>query len=149
PAPLAWPLDVQYAAAPADAVPGFIPASGGVWQPLAQLDTPTLPEGQEAGSFRDGAGALHVMTREPGRVALFAPGKWGDPRFTAAARPSVALVENVVTAPRPDGTVLLRARFTLDTQAHLYASVVAPGGGHSVLLKQGSRLGWWVQGGGS
>jgi hypothetical protein len=146
PSPLPWAIDAQYTAAPVDSVPGFLPATGGVWQPLAELAAATLPEGQNAGAFRDAAGALHVFTREPGRIALFAPGKWGDPRFTSTARPNVTLVDPVVTAPSPDGTVLLRARFTLDTQAHLYASLVTPGGGQALLLQHGSRLGWWLQG---
>src|SRR4051794_11283167 len=32
--PLAWPIDVAYAAAPADVVPGFLPGRG-VWRPVA------------------------------------------------------------------------------------------------------------------
>ncbi len=145
PSPLPWPLDVQYAAAPADAVPGLL-AGEGVWQPLAQLSSPSLPTGQDAGAYRDNSGALHILTRTPGRIALFAPGKWGDPRFVSTTRPNLALLNTPTATPRPDGTVLLIARFTLDSQAHLYASLVRPGGDKALLLKQGSRLGWWLQG---
>jgi len=143
---LPWPIDVQYASAPADAVPGFLPGAG-VWQPVAELTSPTLPAGQEIGAYRDATGALHLLTRASGRLALFAPGKWGDPRFASAARPTLTLLSKVATAKRPDGTVLVYGRITLDSQAHLYASVLAPGGGKALLLQTGSRLGWWLTGG--
>ena len=89
PTPLPWPIDVQYASAPPDAVPGILPVKG-VWQPLAELPSPTLPAAQQAGAYRDAAGALHVLTRTGGRIALFAAGRWGDPRFTTAAKPRLA-----------------------------------------------------------
>jgi hypothetical protein len=40
---------------------------------------------------------------------------------------------------------LIRARVTLDTQAHLYVSVLTPGG-QALLPQRGSRVGWWLQG---
>jgi GH25 family lysozyme M1 (1,4-beta-N-acetylmuramidase) len=144
-APLPWALDLQFAVTAPDAVPGFLPGSG-VWQPLAELASPALPSGQQFGAYRDAAGALHVLTRVPGRVALFAAGHWGDPRFDSASRPSLTLITAPTVQPRPNGTVLLLGRFTLDSQAHVYASVVDPGGARAVLLQQGSRLGWWLQG---
>ena len=64
-APLPWPIDVQYPAAPADAVPGILPLQG-VWQPLAELPTPILPPAQQAGTYRDAAGTLHLLTRTAG-----------------------------------------------------------------------------------
>ncbi len=42
PAPLPWPIDVQYTAAASDAVPGFLPGSG-TWQPVSELSAPSLP----------------------------------------------------------------------------------------------------------
>src|SRR4051794_7713134 len=71
--PLPWPIDVQYPNAPADAVPGILPLQG-VWQPLAELPTPTLPAAQVAGTYRDAAGTLHLLTRTAGRIALFSAG---------------------------------------------------------------------------
>ena len=143
-APLPWPIDVQYAAAPPDAVPGFLPGAG-VWQPAPELSGPTLPDGQEFGAYRDAAGALHVLTRDPGRIALFAPGKWGDPRYVSSQRPSLTLVDDVTVARKPDGSALIRARITLDTQAHLYVSVLTPNG-QALVPQQGNRVGWWLTG---
>lgn len=143
--PLAWPLDVRYASAPPDAVPAFLPGRG-VWQAVAQLPSALLEPGQDAGAYRDTSGALHVLMRRPGRLALFAPGKWGDPRLVSSARPSLTLTNALVATTRRDGTVLLLARLTLDSQAHLYASVVTPSGRKALLLQEGSRLGGWVRG---
>ncbi len=142
--PLPWPVDVQYASAPADAVPGFLPGKG-VWQPIAQLPSLSLPSDQEIGAYRDPAGTVHVLTRRPGRIALFAPGRWGDPRFVSASQPALALVSALAVSHRPDGTVLVYSRLTLDSQAHLYASLATPDG-RALLLQQGSRLGWWLKG---
>jgi len=144
-APLPWPVDVSYPSAPPDAVAGFLPGAG-IWQPLPQLSSPSLPAGQEFGTYRDAGGALHVLTRVPGRVALFAPAKWGDPRFTSARRPTLALVSPLVATRSAGGSFLLRGRFTLDSQAHLYASILGPGGKRLLLPQHGSRLGWWLQG---
>jgi GH25 family lysozyme M1 (1,4-beta-N-acetylmuramidase) len=144
--PLAWPIDLQYADAPADVVPGFL-AGKGTWQPVAQLPSSTLPTGQMLGAYRDNAGALHVLTRMPGRLALFAPGKWGDPRYVSGGRPRLTLVTGLVRAKRAGGAVLLQGRITLDSQAHLSVSLVARGGGKALLVRQGSRLGGWLEGG--
>lgn len=144
PAPLAWPIDLQYASAPAGAVPGFLPGRG-VWQPVAELPTAFLPTGQENGAYRDAAGALHILTRRPGRIGLFAPGRWGDPRFVSAARPRLTVVSGPAVTRRTDGTAVVYGRLTLDSQAHLYASVITPHG-TALLSQQGSRLGWWLKG---
>lgn len=141
---LRWPVDVRWTAAAADAVPGILPGSG-VWRPVAELPSPVLPAGQDAGSYRDLSGLLHVLTRRAGRLALFAPGKWGDPRFASAARPRLALASETRVQRRPDGSLVLYGRITLDTQAHLYASVLADGR-PVVLTQHGSRLGWWLKG---
>ena len=144
-APLPWPIDVQYAAAPADAVPGILPLEG-VWQPLAELPSPTLPAAQQAGAYRDTAGALHVLTRTAGRIALFAPGKWGDPRYATALKPRVALVTSPTVKTVADRSAIVYGRITLDTQAHLYVSLIAASGAKLVLPQKGARIGWWLQG---
>ena len=144
-APLPWPIDVQYPAAPADAVPGILPLQG-VWQPLAELPTPILPAAQQAGTYRDAAGTLHLLTRTAGRIALFAAGKWGDPRYATASKPRIALVNHVVTAKDADGSLVVYGRITLDTQAHLYVSLAAANGKKLLLPQKGSRVGWWLQG---
>ena len=144
PAPLPWPVDVRYTAAPAGAVPGFLPGSG-VWQPVSQLPAPTLPDGQNFGAYRDAAGALHILTRSPGRIALFAPGRWGDPRFASSHPPNLALVNDFTVTRRSDGAALIRGRVTLDTQSHLYVSLLTPRG-KALIPQQGSRVGWWLAG---
>src|SRR5581483_4901405 len=59
---LRWPLDVRWTSAQTDAVPGLLPGKG-VWQPVAELPSPSLPAGQDAGAYRDASGFLHVLTR--------------------------------------------------------------------------------------
>lgn len=145
PAPLPWPIDVRYAAAPADAVPGILPLKG-VWQPLAELPSPTLPAAQQAGAYRDAAGALHVLTRTAGRIALFAPGKWGDPRFATSLKPRVAPIAAVTVKVASDQSATLLTRITLDTQAHLYVSLIGANGKTLLLPQKGARIGWWLQG---
>ena len=145
PAPLPWPIDVAYPAAPVDLVPGILPTKG-VWQPVAELPSATLPAEQQAGAYRDGAGTLHVLTRTPARVALFAAGKWGDPRFTTGTKPHVALVNHFRTKVAADGSAVVYGRITLDTQAHLYVSLAAASGVKLVLPQQGTRIGWWLKG---
>jgi len=144
-APLPWPIDVQYPAAPTDAVPGILPLQG-VWQPLAELPTPILPAGQQAGTYRDEAGTLHLLTRTAGRIALFASDKWGDPRYATALRPRVALVGHLAVTRGAGGSIDLYGRITLDTQAHLYVTLLAANGTKLLLPQQGSRIGWWLQG---
>lgn len=145
PAPLPWPIDVQYASAPADAVPGILPLNG-VWQPLGELPSATLPADQQAGAYRDAAGALHVLTRTGGRIALFAAGRWGDPRFTTASKPRLALASGVTAKVAADGSAVVLGRITLDTQAHLYVSLTSANGENLVLRQQGTRIGWWQKG---
>ena len=144
-APLLWPIDVQYPAAPADAVPGILPLQG-VWQPLAALPTPSLPPAQQAGTYRDAAGTLHLLTRTAGRIALFSAGKWGDPRYATALRPRVALVNHVTTETGAAGSRVVYGRITLDTQAHLYVTLAAANGTKLLLPQQGSRVGLWLHG---
>jgi hypothetical protein len=143
-APLAWPIDVAYAAPAGDVVPGFLPGRG-VWQPVAELPGATLPAGQELGAYRDAAGSVHVLTRRPGRIGLFATGKWGDPRFASVRPARVTVVNGPEVARRPDGTAVVYGRLTLDSQAHLYASVLTPNG-TALLAQNGSRLGTWLKG---
>jgi GH25 family lysozyme M1 (1,4-beta-N-acetylmuramidase) len=145
--PLRWPVDLQYAAAPPTAVPGFIPTAGGVWQAVPTLPSATLPAAQELGTYRDTTGALHVLLRKPGRIALFAPDKWGDPRYVSIARPRLTLVNHVLAGRPVKGAIILRTRFTLDAQARLVVTVVNARGRRVALLAKGSRIGAYLQGG--
>lgn len=144
PAPLPWPLDVQYASSAVDAVPAFLPTTG-VWQPAASLSSPSLPSEQEFGTYRDSAGILHILTRIPGRIALFTAGKWGDPRFVSTRTPRLTTIQAFVATHSPGGTSLIYGRLTLDTQAHLYVSLLTPHG-QALIPQHGSRVGWWLNG---
>jgi hypothetical protein len=126
-------------------VPGILPLQG-VWQPLAELPTPILPPAQQAGTYRDAAGTLHLLTRTAGRIALFAVGKWGDPRYATALKPRVALLNDVKKTTNADGSIVVYGRITLDTQAHLYVTLAAANGTKLLLTQNGSRVGWWLQG---
>ncbi len=145
PAPLAWPIDVRYLGAPADAVPGILPLRG-VWQPLASLPSPVLPVEQQAGAYRDEAGALHVLTRTAGRIALFAAGKWGDPRYATALKPRVTLVTDVTIKATADRSAIVLGRITLDAQAHLYVSLLSADRKKLTLPQEGTRISWWLKG---
>ena len=144
-APLPWPVDVGYAAAPPDSVPGLIVVAG-VWQPLAELSSPILPVGQQAGTYRDAAGALHVVVRSTARIALFTARKWGDPRYTTIARPRISEATAFTVKTAADGSRTVIGRLTLDAQAHLYASVSDAGGARLVVTQRGSRIGMWLTG---
>jgi hypothetical protein len=134
---------VQYAAAPAGAVVGALPGPG-VWQAVPELPSPVLPEGQSTGSYRDPAGALHVLLRSAGQVALFQPGAWGDPRRVPTVRPTL---QQVVATPlratrRPDGSLRILTRLYASSQVRLSAALLGSG----VLVQEGSRLGTWLHG---
>jgi GH25 family lysozyme M1 (1,4-beta-N-acetylmuramidase) len=143
--PLPWPVDVQYAAAPPDSVPGLIVVRG-VWQPLAELSSSTLPVGQQAGTYRDAAGALHVVVRTSVRIALFRAGRWADPRYTTIPRPQLSEGTAFTVQAAADGSRTVIGRITLDAQAHLYASVVDAAGAKIVVTQRGSRIGMWLTG---
>jgi GH25 family lysozyme M1 (1,4-beta-N-acetylmuramidase) len=138
--PLPWPVDVAYASAPSDAIAGFL-AGKGTWQPVAQLPAAKLPSGQTAGAYRDAANVFHVLARAPGRIALFAPGGWGDPRLVSAARPTLTLVRELAHRAQPGGTVGLSSRLSLDSQAHVYVYVLDSKGHRLLLRPRGSRIG--------
>ena len=146
PAPLAWPIDVTFAAAPPDAVPGLLPGRG-VFRAIPELAGTSLPEGQETGAYRDSVGALHVLTRRPGRIALFTAGAWGDPRYATTARPRMTLVSPVLVSSPSKTVVLVRTRFTLEGQARLAVTLSGPTGRRVTLLQRGSRIGDFLHGG--
>jgi lysozyme len=137
PAPpaLRWPLDVAYAAAPTGQVVGFS-AAGTVWVPVASLPARTLSGTLVNGWYLDGA-VLHVLTRQPGRIALFRPGRWGDPSRISPRAPVVARMMPLSVKRQHDGTLLVVTRLSTSSQANLYATIVA---GHTSILKRGSRF---------
>lgn len=132
---LPWPVDVAYAAAPADQVVAFS-VDGTIWLPVAPLTGRSLPGNLAQGSYADGA-VLHVLTRQAGHIALFRPGRWGDPRRVSPHAPVVRRLAPLNVVRQPDGTIVLVTRLSTSSQAHLYASIVA---GRTAILKHTSRF---------
>jgi GH25 family lysozyme M1 (1,4-beta-N-acetylmuramidase) len=134
-APLPWPVDLAYAAAPTDQILG-VSIDGKVWLPVPTLTSPALPEGVDTGSYAVGT-TLHVLTRQAGQLALFRPGRWGDPRRVSPHAPVVRRLAPLTVTRQRDGTVLLVTRLSTSSQSHLYASVQTA---RPLILKRGSRL---------
>lgn len=146
---LAWPVDVSFASAPAAAIAGFS-GNESLWRRVPSLATSALAAGESAGFFRDGAGALHVLTLRTGALGLFRPGDWGDPRFTSERGPRLLRADDrsvpLSTRPARPG-VTVTTRFSVDEQAHLYVSVLDPHSRALLLLHTGSILGTRLSGG--
>ncbi len=87
-----------------------------------------------------------MLTRIPVRLAQFQAGKWGDPRSSSVAGPTLVQKKAVRLKKGPGGTVLVLTQLTIPSQAHLYASVFAKGSTRLSILKHGSRLGPWLTG---
>jgi hypothetical protein len=140
PAPkaLPWPVDVAYAAAPLGQIVGFS-ADGKVWLPVGTLPSPTLPTGLGQGVYLDGS-VLHVLTRHAGRIALFRPGRWGDPRRISAKPPVLRRLTSLRATRVGHGAVLLSTRLSTSSQAHLYATILRTRGVRPSIVKGGSRL---------
>ncbi len=135
---LPWPVDIAYAAAPAGQVVAFS-TDGRIWAPIAALTTPSLPGTLLQGAY-DAGGVLHVLTRRVGRIALFRPGRWGDPRRISPQAPRVRAMTPLRVSRQRDGTVLLVTRLSTSSQAHLYAGVLSTRGVRPSILKRGSRF---------
>jgi len=137
-APLPWPVDVAYAAAPPGQVVGFS-SDGRVWSPVATLTGATLPAGLDAGAYTDGA-VLHVLTRAAGRFALFRPGVWGDPSRVSVRAPALSRLAPTRVTRERDHSILLVTRLSVSSQSDLYANAFGPKGLRPSLLPRGSRL---------
>jgi GH25 family lysozyme M1 (1,4-beta-N-acetylmuramidase) len=145
----AWPLDLRFASA-ADAVAGRLPDAKAVWQALPELPSASLPAEQDAGSYRDADGFLHVLTRVPGKVALFTAGAWGDPRYVQTVRPTLQRLtgkEPLRATRRADGSRQIVTRLIVTSQARLKVTVLGRGSKRATILRTGSRLGMWLHGG--
>jgi len=132
---LPWPVDVAYAAAPLDQIVG-VSTDGKVWLPVPMLTAPTLPEGVTTGAYVAGS-SLHVLMRQAGDLALFRPGRWGDPRRVSPHAPAIHRLTPLTVTRQRDGTLLLLTRLSTSSQAHLYAVVQTP---RPLILKRGSRF---------
>jgi GH25 family lysozyme M1 (1,4-beta-N-acetylmuramidase) len=144
---LPWPVALDYTAAPEGSVLGFS-TDNRTWTPVTKLASPSLPAGQSMGWYRDGSGALHVLSLEPGRFAFFAANQWGDPRLSTPGS-ALVYVRNrpaLHGAVQKDGTLRIITTVSLQSQAHLHATLLGPGGKQPLIIQKGSRLGAWLHG---
>jgi GH25 family lysozyme M1 (1,4-beta-N-acetylmuramidase) len=134
---LPWPIDVAYATMPpAGAVIGYS-LDNAVWRPAQTLAGPTLPAGDVAGVWNDGT-TLHVLVNRPMRIAAFAAGRWGDPSLVAAGIPTVYRNGPLTAKRLRDGTVVVRARVSVASQAHLFVGLAGGVTRESLVLHPGS-----------
>jgi hypothetical protein len=138
PSTLPWPVDIAYAAAPAGQVVAFS-TDGKTWTPIAALTSPLLTGDLMQGTY-DAGGVLHVLTRQPGRIALFRAGRWGDPRRISQQPPVVRATTPLRVSRQRDRTILLVTRLSTSSQSHLYANVLPTNGRQPPILKTGSRF---------
>ena len=137
-AKLPWPLDLAYAAAPANQIVGFA-KDGRVHLPVGTLGGRTLPAGLANGAYADGS-TLHVLTRQAGRIALFHAGRWGDPRRISVRAPVIRRLSSLRVARLSNGAAMLTTRLSTSSQTHLYATVLRTHGTHPLIVAAGSRL---------
>jgi hypothetical protein len=135
---LPWPVDIAYASAPADQVVAFS-RDGKIWSAITPVTTPSLQGTVQQGTYSVG-GVLHVLTRQAGRVALFRPGRWGDPQRISPKAPVIRPMTPVTVKRLRDGTLLLVTRLSTSSQSHLYATVLPTKGVAPPILKSGSRF---------
>jgi GH25 family lysozyme M1 (1,4-beta-N-acetylmuramidase) len=141
----AWPLDLSYSSAqPLDTVLGYSTGKR-VFAAVPPLNGPQLPADETVGSYVDSTGLTHVLTRTPLRVALFERHHWGDPTYTSAKGPSLALHTKVrILTRRASQSVLVLALLSAESQVRLSAMVLR-GRQHLAFLGHGSRLGIRLQ----
>lgn len=136
-----WPLDVEYTQAqPAKTVLGYS-TGGKVFVPAPALASAALPAKRTVGSYLDANGLLHVLTKVPVDLALFAKGAWGDPTYTTAKGPTLRQLSKLHLHAQRDRTVLVLTRLSVTGQARVQAWVAAPHGRRARILGKGSRLG--------
>jgi hypothetical protein len=134
---LPWPVDLTYASALPDGSVLAYTLDNTVWHALGTLAAPTLPAGGIAGTYNDGT-TLHVILAQPMRIAAFAAGRWGDPSLVAEGLPTVYR-HGALTAKRlRDGSVVVRTRVSVASQAHLFVGLAGGVTKESLLLHPGS-----------
>ena len=83
---LPWPVDVAYATAPTGQVVGISP-DGKAWMSASHRHAAVAPQGASLRRTCDAGGVLHVLTRQRGRIALFAPGRGATRDLAGRRRP--------------------------------------------------------------
>jgi hypothetical protein len=104
------------------------------WQAVPAVNGPVLAGNLLAGTYVSG-GLVHVVTRRVGELALFAPGRWGDPRLVSRRPPVLRGVAAVRVSRQRDGTVLVMTRLSTSSQVQLTARAT-----RGSLLRRGSQL---------
>jgi GH25 family lysozyme M1 (1,4-beta-N-acetylmuramidase) len=138
PGTLPWPVDIAFAAAPTGQVPAFS-VDGKTWVAIGAVTSPSLEGNLLQGTYEAG-GVVHVLTRQAGRIALFRPGRWGDPQRISPTAPVVRKLIPLKVTQQKDGTILLVTRLSTSSQSHLYATVLPTAGIRPLILKSGSRF---------
>jgi len=134
---LPWPIDLTYAnALPAGSVLAYS-LNNTVWHALGTLAGPTLPAGAVAGTYNDGT-TLHVIIGQPLRVAAFAAGRWGDPSLVAEGLPTVYRNGPLTAKRLRDGSVVVRTRVSVASQAHLFVGLAGGVSKESLVLHPGT-----------
>src|SRR5437588_833998 len=114
----------------AAAVPAPVPGS---------LAAAALPAGDGAGSYTDSAtGLVHVLVNGPVRIAAFAAGRWGDPSLVTAGLPTVYRNGPLTLKRLRDGSVVLRTRVSVASQAHLFFGLAGGATHEKLVLQPGS-----------
>ncbi|HLX20930.1 MAG TPA: GH25 family lysozyme [Gaiellaceae bacterium] len=136
---LPWPVDVTFATAPAAGTVIGFSTDNVVWHAAQKLAGPSLPAGDIAGQYTDPATALvHVLVAQPLRLAAFAAGKWGDPSLVAAGIPTVYRNGPLTVTRLRDGSVQIRTRVSVASQAHLFVGIAGGATRESLVLHPGS-----------
>jgi hypothetical protein len=121
---LPWPVDVVFAGTASASVVGYS-SDGKVWRPAAALKTTVLPAGQVAGTYVDASGVLHTLLRSAQQLRLFVPGSWGDPTLVSPGLPTPRLVSKLLVTRLSDGSVRVRTRALVPSQARILVNVTA------------------------
>lgn len=125
---LPWPVDVAYAAAPANQVVGFS-TDGKVWSPVAALLSPTLPVGVNVGAYTTG-GVQHLLTRRAGDFQLFVPNSFGDPTKVSRYAPRLRRIAPIRVRRLRSGALVVSTRMTTPSQILVLPTrrrILAPG----------------------
>jgi GH25 family lysozyme M1 (1,4-beta-N-acetylmuramidase) len=134
---LPWPVDLTYANALPDGSVLAYSLDNKIWHALGALAGPTLPSGAVAGTYDDGT-TLHVILAQPMRVAAFAAGRWGDPSLVAEGLPTVYRNGPLTAKRLRDGSVLVRTRVSVASQAHLFVGLAGGVTKESLVRRPGS-----------
>ena len=134
---LPWPIDVTFATPPPDGSVLGYSVDGVVWRPVEALAGLALPTGDIAGTYNDGTIA-HLLVSAPVRVASFAAGRWGDPSLIAAGIPTVYSNGPLTVKRLRDGSVSVRMRVSVASQAHLFFGLAGGATREILVLQPGS-----------